>query len=640
MHPSWTSNNDDRHEPSPSRDTSYPHDNVTLLQSSPLKSSPHQSVKNLFCDEPSRQSSFTIHAVVSITSRRDKIVARWNHSWIRFFCYITFLAVIIWPFYQYHYHYGGLQAKSHSYIVPIRHSYKPLGKKLDLDDTDSRLLIPKRNLLTNFSRNFYSQHYPQSVNLFLLNDTLSALSISSKSNKHPLQHFNYPRTKLKGWSIELERETEPLNITTLSEKRFEKGRLVHPEDRQQYENMRHIELEYMNNQQPNLPDKLDYTEELSGRQSCYRPNWSRIHRPICNIFFETPCNSAPFMTHAPNLQSWNVTYLSSGYFRDAFMVVHDSKDYLNETIQVVAKTFRLHEDFRWGIRERYSVHKEAAIIDQLSNSPYILDLLGMCGTSVWMEPAPIEVAPRIMVSGTGYLSARQLQNFQRELDSDAATVRSFNNLTPQQKLNMALVMAKSVATLHGNPGGVIVHGDLHPVQWLQTALQHQQSIDLSHSTSNGDVDFNSEVALNDVKLNDFGSAEILDWDPWNQKYCTVVHHYDGVFRSPEEMRALEANEQLDVYSMGNVFYTLLTGLYPYFELGESSSGVDRGRRRIKRGVTPLIDDRYRHRSAEEDLLIELMTEMWAYNSTERINIFEVVERLQQAKLIMKDEDSS
>jgi hypothetical protein len=49
------------------------------------------------------------------------------------------------------------------------------------------------------------------------------------------------------------------------------------------------------------------------------------------------------------------------------------------------------------------------------------------------------------------------------------TVHVFNNLTSVQKLDMALIMAESLAELHGFRGGVILHGDAHPVQWLRNA---------------------------------------------------------------------------------------------------------------------------------------------------------------------------
>lgn len=56
-------------------------------------------------------------------------------------------------------------------------------------------------------------------------------------------------------------------------------------------------------------------------------------------------------------------------------------------------------------------------------------------------------------------------------------------------------VSMALADLHGFPG-TIVHGDVHPVQWLRS----------------------SDGAL---KLNDFNNAEILDWDRKAHANCNA-----------------------------------------------------------------------------------------------------------------------
>lgn len=43
-------------------------------------------------------------------------------------------------------------------------------------------------------------------------------------------------------------------------------------------------------------------------------------------------------------------------------------------------------------------------------------------------------------------------------------MRPMNNLTTSEKLDIALVMAESMADIHGFEGGAIAHGDVHPDQ--------------------------------------------------------------------------------------------------------------------------------------------------------------------------------
>jgi hypothetical protein len=52
---------------------------------------------------------------------------------------------------------------------------------------------------------------------------------------------------------------------------------------------------------------------------------------------------------------------------------------------------------------------------------------------------------------------------------ETTDVHPMNNLTAVEKLDMALVMAESLADIHGYKGGVIAHGDVHPDQWLRSS---------------------------------------------------------------------------------------------------------------------------------------------------------------------------
>jgi hypothetical protein len=74
---------------------------------------------------------------------------------------------------------------------------------------------------------------------------------------------------------------------------------------------------------------------------------------------------------------------------------------------------------------------------------------------------------------------------QKDLDKlETMDVHPMNNLTLAEKLDMALVMAESLADIHGYRGGVIAHGDVHPDQWLRSSTGQ-------------------------IKVNDFNNAEML-----------------------------------------------------------------------------------------------------------------------------------
>ena len=89
------------------------------------------------------------------------------------------------------------------------------------------------------------------------------------------------------------------------------------------------------------------------------------------------------------------------------------------------------------------------------------------------------------------------------------------------------------------------------------------------------------------------------------------------------------DEQIDVYSMGNNVYTLLTGLWPFYEYKKSSVVKPK----IKNGERPFVDERYRTRSFIESRLVTIMERMWEYRPEDRPTIFEVVQYLYETKEI-------
>jgi len=184
-----------------------------------------------------------------------------------------------------------------------------------------------------------------------------------------------------------------------------------------------------------------------------------------------------------------------------------------------------------------------------------------------------------------------------------AVIEPQNDLNGTEKLNIALEMARSIADLHGFKKGVIVHDDIQLRQWLRASDDGR------------------------LVLGDFNRAKIMRWNDEDREYCkfrsgTVF----GDYRAPEEYREDKLDEKVDVYSFGNNMYALLTGLWPFYDLNET----DEVQTKIKEGELPNIDDRYRTGSAEERLLVNIMEICWKFNSSERADIFEVVELLEEA----------
>lgn len=76
------------------------------------------------------------------------------------------------------------------------------------------------------------------------------------------------------------------------------------------------------------------------------------------------------------------------------------------------------------------------------------------------------------------------------------------------------------------------------------------------------------------------------WNKEEDEPCPFyVGNNPGKFRSPEEYLYLAESEKIDIYSMGNVFYSLLTGLWPY-----ENKKTKEAQKRIKNGHRPPIPE--------------------------------------------------
>jgi hypothetical protein len=73
----------------------------------------------------------------------------------------------------------------------------------------------------------------------------------------------------------------------------------------------------------------------------------------------------------------------------------------------------------------------------------------------------------------------------------------------------------------------------------------------------------------DIKISDFGAAVIQQEDT-NTKQ---KHHFAGVgslaYMSPQQAQEMELNQQADIYSLGVLFYKMLTGSLPFSTSSES-----------------------------------------------------------------------
>ena len=108
---------------------------------------------------------------------------------------------------------------------------------------------------------------------------------------------------------------------------------------------------------------------------------------------------------------------------------------------------------------------------------------------------------------------------------------------------------------------------------------------------------------------DFNRCTFLFWNSTsNAGNCPYIYgDYNAwLFRSPEEYRYGYQTEAIDVYSMGNILYTLLTLNLPYRKY-YNENGSKMTHKKVKAGVLPALTDELRN--SDDPIIAALLTAM-------------------------------
>eukprot|EP00934_Nitzschia_sp_Nitz4_P001154 Nitzschia sp. Nitz4//scaffold227_size32659//5904//7019//NITZ4_007894-RA/size32659-processed-gene-0.4-mRNA-1//-1//CDS//3329542782//1154//frame0 len=309
---------------------------------------------------------------------------------------------------------------------------------------------------------------------------------------------------------------------------------------------------------------------------CYRPNWKSKFHPNCNDFHEFEMLAA--------MAQKMLTFRGEATFRAAWTYNSDW----------VLKTIRF--EYMRGLKIALGLQKEANIMDVLSKSPRIIDIYGFCGLNTMAEFMPDEPEDDMVRRfANPALKAKELREKENR-------VRTLNHLSSLELLDMSIRLAESVADIHGFEGGIIVHGDLNTEQWLRN--------------SNGEI-----------KLNDFNNGFVMDWSNEKQRYCGQSHPYNGGFSPLESQRYFHnVSEQVDVYGFGGSLYTLMTGLYPYWQFDRKERN-----KRISTGIPVPMESWWRQNNTLDLHLSDLI--LWCMDGdfSKRPSIFEVIDQLKKLR---------
>lgn len=342
--------------------------------------------------------------------------------------------------------------------------------------------------------------------------------------------------------------------------------------------------------------------------NCRRVQEHRLAFPNCNEVHQLE------LAHPSGVHTSDFRYINHGFFREVFSYTHhfpsaasthdkQPQGYMLDN-KIAIKDIRFFKSD--GDEELYEyVRMDGIVAERLTASPRTFDIFGYCGLSIMSEFFYHGDMDDRSFGGDadGFMLPEDLD--------DEDKVKPQNDLTPDQKLLLGLDMAQGLADLHGYSNALIIHDDVQMSQFLMNKDKNR------------------------LKINDFNRAEFPLWDDYRQEYCRYQNGIGrGTWRSPEEYKNFALTEAIDVWSLGNNLYGLLTGLVPFYEtLGEVDEDDDIDKAvvsKIKKGRMPYLDPRYKNHSLPEAILTDVIRACYTYDPEERITIFEAVDRLQSA----------
>mmetsp|Transcript_20399 Transcript_20399/g.30054 ORF Transcript_20399/g.30054 Transcript_20399/m.30054 type:complete len:438 (-) Transcript_20399:534-1847(-) len=252
----------------------------------------------------------------------------------------------------------------------------------------------------------------------------------------------------------------------------------------------------------------------------------------CKAMHDWQVKSFPNCNNIHESDFLSYTHVNAGGWRD----VWKAEDFNRDPYVVKSLIFQEDTEFRFRDAERH--RRDANAYSMLHSSKHTMNIYGYCVNTA---------------------------TFDYSAGGDLEKMLGNDRLGNDHKLKYAWQFAKALSDVHsvGNihDSAAISHADLSASQYLW---------------------FDGMF-----KLNDFNRARFIRWNTVKQEACPFYISYNpGLFRSPEEYREdSPLTEKIDVYSLGNIFWQLLTkseDLFPDTSKHDAIKAVKRGHIQVEK----------------------------------------------------------
>ena len=302
-----------------------------------------------------------------------------------------------------------------------------------------------------------------------------------------------------------------------------------------------------------IEEDEDEDEDEDERNVCTRPSFARMYHPTCNDIHASVSGYQWLIGEEIYSRRWTTKkkkrkyhrrfissikkkiklskYLGSGYYRDAFLfqtpedlsvvfktmkTMYPSEDGVSQDDQVQLDQMGFDpNDKMTFLKYKEYMRTDAMVIELLSSSPRAIDMYSHCSLSSVIEFAPTDMEGYIFPTD-GFSPKTFVRRGEEKdddgLDNDDEHHEPINNhISAEEKLEIALEMAKCIADMHGFEDGVIVNVDVQLGQFFKG--------------QDGKI-----------KIVDYNRAEPLLYDRKKEEYCRWANGSpgEGTLRSPEE----------------------------------------------------------------------------------------------------------
>lgn len=353
-----------------------------------------------------------------------------------------------------------------------------------------------------------------------------------------------------------------------------------------------------------VPLRLKNPKVLSQAESLWKngcepldASWQDAYHPTCNVIHEAsggwqqvvriPAKIDKDESEDNNYNDMERTRLiNQGAFRHVWMIRDAHDGMTKRAMKTLRSLKRKEKDFDLRNHDRH--RRDAMSFEVLSDSPLVVDLYASCSNT-----AIFDYADRGDLLGI----------FDKE--ESPGQSEEFNLHLMEIAYNVSL----SVHDAHhfdSEGRATMAHTDIKTDQFIFQDGYY--------------------------KLSDFNRVRFLSWNPKTRNKCKfTVGKNGGEYRAPEEYAYKEENEKVDVYSLGNVLYFLLTReeVWKGFSNKQVYDLVMKGKR-------PLFPDSMKESEGIfETYMIKAIEAAWIHKPDQRPGALEVAKIIEEGILLKK-----